>query len=349
MSTQAPELIAWLRAAGEPSRLRLLALCDRGDLSVSDLAQALGQSEPRVCRHLRILSEAGLIERLRNGQWVHYRIATSAPAASFVKGLLAQVDRSDPIFARDLDRAMSESAAVADAAGESRLGRALRDFVEHNAPLAQVGAGQVGSAQGGSARVGSSQTGLRAGAARVESAQVGSADVGSRHAGSALVVGVEHLELLEVAASLASGCTAIAHSRRAAQTARAFAERRGFNCRVMLAAGSEGLSDRDLTRVGQSFDLVILDKLAVNSEFSKLLTYGCRALAPRGWLCLFERYESLELSRGKIVEHPIARLRRSLGDVGLSCERLSPIEADDEHVLAAVAAPTVHREQLRHA
>src|SRR5215469_7537928 len=115
MSTQA-ELIAWLRAAGEPSRLRLLALCDRGDLSVSDLAEALGQSEPRVCRHLRILSDAGLIERLRNGQWVHYRVTTDAPAASFVKGLLAQVDRSDSVFARDFDRAQAESRAAPDAA-----------------------------------------------------------------------------------------------------------------------------------------------------------------------------------------------------------------------------------------
>src|SRR3979409_186853 len=101
MSTQAPRLIAWLRAAGEPSRLRLLALCDQGDLSVSDLADALGQSEPRVCRHLRILSDAGLIERLRNGQWVHYRMASSTPAASFVKGLLAQLNRGDPLFTRD--------------------------------------------------------------------------------------------------------------------------------------------------------------------------------------------------------------------------------------------------------
>src|SRR5215472_2139381 len=105
--TEATQLISWLRAAGEPSRLRLLALCDRGDLSVSDLAQALGQSEPRVCRHLRILSEAGLIERMRNGQWVHYRIATGAAAAGFVKGLLAQLDRSDPTFARDLSRALA--------------------------------------------------------------------------------------------------------------------------------------------------------------------------------------------------------------------------------------------------
>src|SRR5215469_4906729 len=111
MSTQA-ELIAWLRAAGEPSRLRLLALCNRGDLSVSDLADALGQSEPRVCRHLRILSEAGLIERFRNGQWVHYRVGSSAPAASLVQGLPAQLDRRDAVFAKDLERALAESRAA---------------------------------------------------------------------------------------------------------------------------------------------------------------------------------------------------------------------------------------------
>src|ERR1700704_5759945 len=104
MSDPSAALISWLRAAGEPSRLRLLALCDQGDLSVSDLAQALGQSEPRVCRHLRILSDAGLIERLRKGQWVHYRLATNTPAAGFVKGLLAQLDRGDAVFARDLGR-----------------------------------------------------------------------------------------------------------------------------------------------------------------------------------------------------------------------------------------------------
>jgi DNA-binding transcriptional ArsR family regulator len=309
MSTQGPQLIAWLRAAGEPSRLRLLALCDQGDLSVSDLAQALGQSEPRVCRHLRILSEAGLIERLRNGQWVHYRLTSSAPAASFVKGLLAQLDRGDPVFARDLDRALVESETAKDATprtSESRLGRALKGFIETNIPAGQFD--------------------------------------------SALLVGVEHLELLESAAGIASQCTAIAHSRRAAQGARAFAERRGFNCRVLLAAGPEGLNDRDLARTGESFDMVIVDRLAMaNSaaakcEIAGLLSHARRALAPNGRLWLFERYDALENSREKIVEHPLARLRRLLGEQNLSCERLSPIEEDDEHVLAAVAAPVANRE-----
>jgi ArsR family transcriptional regulator len=302
-------LIAWLRAAGEPSRLRLLALCDQGDLSVSDLAQALGQSEPRVCRHLRILSEAGLIERIRNGQWVHYRLTPSAPAASFVKGLLAQLDRGDPVFARDMDRALVESEGAKDSAprtSESRLGRALQGFVETNTPAGQLD--------------------------------------------SALVVGVEHLELLQSAAAVASQCTAIAHSRRAAQSARAFAERRGFNCRVLLATGADGLNDRDLARAGQSFNMVIVDRLAiVNSELTSLLAHARRALAPNGRLWLFERYESLEISRDKtkerqVIEHPLARLRRLLDEENLSCERLSPIEEDDEHVLAAVAAPVANRE-----
>lgn len=310
MTLPSSELISWLRATGEPSRLRLLALCDQGDLSVSDLAQALGQSEPRVCRHLRILSEAGLIDRLRNGQWVHYRLATRTPAAAFVKGLLSQLDRSDAVFARDRDRALAEAGSKDSLprTSESRLGRALQGFIETNAP-----------------------------ATRSE---------------SALVVGVEHLELLESAASIASECTAIAHSRRAAQSARAFAERRGFNCRVLLAATPDGLTERDLARAGRSFDVVVLDHLATaNTEFARLLDYGQRALAPDGRMWLFERYESLENPRDRandrIVEHPLARLRRVLGDVGLHCERLSPLEADDEHVLAAVAAPAANREQVR--
>jgi DNA-binding transcriptional ArsR family regulator len=323
VGSKAGQLIRWLRAAGEPSRLRLLALCSQRDLSVSDLAHALGQSEPRVSRHLRILSEAGLIERLRNGQWVHYRLASNPVSASFVQGLLAQLDRADPLLARDLDRARSVSGTAGVAGGESsgagapagraaaasgavtfesRLGRALKGFIESNSSADRVD--------------------------------------------SSLVVGVAHLELLEIATSIAGECTAIAHSRRAAQSARAFAERRGFNCSVLLAAGSDGLGERDLARAGRLFDVVILDHLATaNTEFAALLAYGRRALVPRGRMWLFERYDSLEVSRETVVEHPLARLRRLLGDVGMSCERLSPIEADGEHVLAAVAAPTANREQ----
>jgi hypothetical protein len=93
---------------------------------------------------------------------------------------------------------------------------------------------------------------------------------------------------------------------------------------------------------------VFLDHVALpESALDGMLTYGRRALAPDGRLWVFERYEALAAgssvtggSREKVIEHPIGRLRRLLGDVGLSCERLSPIEADGEHVIAAVAVPS---------
>ena len=107
---------------------------------------------------------------------------------------------------------------------------------------------------------------------------------------------------------------------------------------MVLAASSNDLCERDIDAAGAPFDVVFLDHLAVpGSALHEILKYGRRALAAAGRLWLFERYESLEASRGKVVEHPIGRLRRLLGDVGLTCEKLSPVEADGEHVLAAVA------------
>src|ERR1700684_1367830 len=104
-STDSKTVLGWLKAAGEDSRLRLLALCARQELSVSDLAEVLRQSEPRVSRHLRILCEAGLLERLRQGQWVHYRLTRDAAGAGFVRSVLGQMDRNDALFAQDPGRA----------------------------------------------------------------------------------------------------------------------------------------------------------------------------------------------------------------------------------------------------
>jgi DNA-binding transcriptional ArsR family regulator len=299
-------VLGWLKAVGEDSRLRLLAFCARQELSVSDLAEALRQSEPRVSRHLKILCDAGLLERMRQGQWVHYRVTQDGAAAAFVQGLLGQMDRNDPLFAQDRDRAAARPAGAVTGMGsggrtlESRLGRALKGFVE---------AVDIGIAEG--------------------------------PRDGALVVGVEHLELLETAVALAGRCVAIAHSRRAAQSARTFAERRGLACRVLLASSSNALSEKDIEAADGPFDVVLLDHLArPDRALDGMLDYGRRALAAGGRLWVFERYESLEGSREKVVEHPIGRLRRLLGDVGLTCERLSPIETDGEHVIAAVAVPS---------
>ena len=288
-------LMRWLRAVGEPSRLRLLARCAEGALSVSDLARTLGQSEPRVSRHLKILREAGLITRLREGQWVEYRLAATPEAASFVRGLLAQADPADPVLSHDRSAARAGASPDPEPRGaESRIGRALAEFVR---------------------------------AERAANAR-----------GDALLVGVRHLELLETLAQRSRECIALAGARRAAQSARAFAERRAFPCRVIESSSPEGLSERDLRRAGASFATVLLDHpLSSPQRLARHLELVRGVLAPGGELWVFEHYESLESSRARIVEHPLARLRRVLGDAGFVCERLSPIESDGEHVLAALA------------
>src|SRR5271165_3569405 len=67
------QLLGMLRAAGDPTRLRLLLILREAELTVSELTQILGQSQPRVSRHLRLLCEAGLLQRFKEGSWVFYR------------------------------------------------------------------------------------------------------------------------------------------------------------------------------------------------------------------------------------------------------------------------------------
>jgi ubiquinone/menaquinone biosynthesis C-methylase UbiE len=97
-------LLAALRAVAEPTRLRLLVLCARGELTVSELTQILGQSQPRVSRHLKLLCEAGLLDRFREGSWVFYRLSQSNQASAVARRLVEACDEADPTLALDLQR-----------------------------------------------------------------------------------------------------------------------------------------------------------------------------------------------------------------------------------------------------
>ncbi|RVA43914.1 metalloregulator ArsR/SmtB family transcription factor, partial [Mesorhizobium sp. M7A.F.Ca.CA.004.09.1.2] len=77
-------MVDTLKAVAESSRLRILALLSRGDLTVSDLTEILGQSQPRVSRHLKLLLEAGLIGRYQEGSWAFFRLSDADSARDFV-------------------------------------------------------------------------------------------------------------------------------------------------------------------------------------------------------------------------------------------------------------------------
>jgi ArsR family transcriptional regulator len=97
-------LLTALRAAGEPTRLRLLALLSRTELTVSELTWILGQSQPRVSRHLKLLSEARLVERIQEGAWAFYRLADRGPATDILAALVALLPEDDADLGRDRQR-----------------------------------------------------------------------------------------------------------------------------------------------------------------------------------------------------------------------------------------------------
>jgi ubiquinone/menaquinone biosynthesis C-methylase UbiE len=98
------DMVEVLKTAGEPTRLRLLALLAHGDLTVTDLTDILGQSQPRISRHLKLLSEAALIDRYQEGAWAYFRLRQGGAAVSVARQLLDASDAEDAVLTRDDER-----------------------------------------------------------------------------------------------------------------------------------------------------------------------------------------------------------------------------------------------------
>jgi ubiquinone/menaquinone biosynthesis C-methylase UbiE len=105
-----------LKASAEGTRLRILALLTEAELTVSDLTEILRQSQPRISRHLKLLSEADLIERHREGAWAFFRIPDRGEGAELGRLLVERLDPNDPTLARDRERLAAVRQARAEAA-----------------------------------------------------------------------------------------------------------------------------------------------------------------------------------------------------------------------------------------
>lgn len=110
-------LLDILRATGEPTRLRILLLLQEGELTVTELVQILGQSQPRVSRHLKLLASSGLVEWVREGSWVFYRLARGEAGAELVQWVSKHVQRAGDVDRRDavkLEDVRAQRQAAAD-------------------------------------------------------------------------------------------------------------------------------------------------------------------------------------------------------------------------------------------
>jgi SAM-dependent methyltransferase len=247
------ELLAALRACAEPTRLRILALVARGAFCVTEFTEILGQSQPRLSRHLRLLCEAGVLERLREGANAWFGLPPDGSAGcSLVRAVLDRLPEGDEVLAADRRQAARVLAERARAATET--------FVRKGAEWDEMSA-----------------LGLPADA--VEAALLGLLPVGGL--GRALDIGTGTGRLLELLAPRVSAGLGVDASRAMLALARARLSRPGLtHCAVRLA---------DMYRLplpDGGFDLVLLhmvlhhaeDPAAALAEAARVLRFGGRLL-----------------------------------------------------------------------
>lgn len=102
MNPDTEHLVNQFRALADPVRMRLVALCSQGECSVTELTEVLAQSQPRISQHLKILCDAGMLERFRDGHFVFYRLPEQGDNAAQLRRLLALLPVQEPDFVRDV-------------------------------------------------------------------------------------------------------------------------------------------------------------------------------------------------------------------------------------------------------
>jgi ArsR family transcriptional regulator len=296
MSSSFDTTVASLRAAAEPTRLRLLSILVRGEFAVSELTQVLGQSQPRVSRHLKLLDDCGMLERFREQHWIYYRVPADNAAGRFARELVARLDPDDPVLVADaqrvavlLEQRARQRGSRADAADAPR--RSHDEFV-------------------------------------VEIAR----ELGDGGHEALLYFGIAPAQVIGGIGSRARRIVGMHPLRQEVQRARALLHSRGLSHCVMQQGEL-----RALAQPSASFETVVLDcALAGEARPTEALREVARVLRQDGRLLLVEDYDALE-ERSR-PGNPLALLRDWLGEAGLACLRLKPVDVDGANLLLAVAA-----------
>jgi ArsR family transcriptional regulator len=298
-----------LKAAAEPTRLRLLLLLARGEAAVGELQAILGQSQPRVSRHLRLLSEARLVERFRDGQSVYYRLS-GEPFARDVAALLARAAGADAQLDAD--------------------GRALDALLHARRRAAFNGPALLAAAQ----HVG------RPAAADLQAAIEGLLEGFDFR--EVLDVGCGGGALLPWLGARAARVTGADISRSMRLLARARVQSAGLSNCTVRAADLHALPFAD-----HSFDLVLLDEvLSGSTQVADALGEAARVLRPAGRLVILDRVEpaarQLAAGRSGLAEN---QLNAALAAAGMrvSGRGWLPGRAPDYAAVAALPAAGLGR------
>jgi ArsR family transcriptional regulator len=279
-----------LKAAAEPTRLRLLELLTHGELTVGEISTVLDQSQPRISRHLKVLCDAGLLDRFREEHWVYYRVSATGIGFELARKLSDLVAKDDSVLQLDQRRMTAVLAERVKDAIASRPDPASAIGVLHDVLVDELGSEPIGELL----------------------------DIGT---------GTGHI--LHALGANATRAVGVDISTEALRIARTQAHSAGLTHCLFRRGDMYGLPF-----AARAFDTVTMDRVLANAKQPEMaIAEAARTLRSGGRLCLIENFDTLA---DVVTDNPLAALRRWLTAAGLVCERFSPFDTDNAHVLVAI-------------
>jgi ArsR family transcriptional regulator len=287
-----------LRAAAEPTRLRILAVCQEGELTVGEIGQVLAQSQPRVSRHLKLLCDAGLLLRFREGHWIYYRVPPQGTGAEQVAQLLGWIPTDDSVLGLDRERATQVREERARLATEELATAAAADE-----------------------------------AANEELRAVLFEELGDAPLGVLLDIGTGTGRILHWLAPRAREAIGVDLSSEALRVARTSVHSAGLHhCTLQQADMHELPFDAG------SFDVITIDRVLADARRPALaLREAARLLRPEGRLLIIEDYDKLDAMNPASGRHALLNLREWLAEAGFETRRLRPLDVAGRHLLIALS------------
>jgi ubiquinone/menaquinone biosynthesis C-methylase UbiE/DNA-binding transcriptional ArsR family regulator len=318
------EVVRALKGAAEPTRLRLLFLLSHAEYTVGELAAVLDQSQPRISRHLRLLTEAGFLDRFREQQCVYYRASHDARYLEWARQVLAMADPDAPALRRDRDRAVKvvgDRARVAARQLGATQAAGVAGVAEAGGPAPITAIGRPSETPGTAPSQLSS---------REEWSALLLQELGPAPVGELLDIGTGSGLMLAILGPRARRAVGVDISAPALRLARTRVHGAGLSHCEFRRGDMYSLPFDDA-----SFDTVSIDRvLAAAERPAAAIAEAARTLRPGGRLIVVEDFDQVD---GRATDNPLAQLRRWFAAAGMSAERMRPCDVGGRHFIVTLA------------
>jgi ArsR family transcriptional regulator len=310
------EVVRALKSAAEPTRLRLLFLLSQAEYTVGELAVVLNQSQPRISRHLRLLTEAGFLDRFREQQCVYYRAPHSGRYLEWQRQLLGMTDPDAQELKRDRERALQVIGNRALVAAR-QLG------------AAQTAAGGAATEAAGGLSADASGSASRS-SSREELSSLLLEELGPTPVGELLDIGTGSGLMLQILGPRARRAVGVDISAPALRLARTRIHGAGLSHCEFRRGDMYSLPFDDA-----SFDTVSIDRvLAAAERPAAAIAEAARTLRPDGRLIVIEDFDQID---ARASDNPLSQLRRWFAAAGMNADRLRPCDLAGRHFIVALA------------